>query len=321
MTLLRPAGLAAPWVCVMACAVGSGAPADDAASAPAPSAQATDGADSGTADGRVGPALPAAPAERPDASSVASDEAGGVALPDASPDSSASDAGAILDAPAAPPPRDAAPLGPSGLLYYYPFDGDVSDASGHGNDAVAHALQFVADRAGAPGRAAHFDGATTWVSAPGTLLPLAARERTVTAWVKAASSPPAGLYGNALVSWGSGDCVGQMWGLGDISDAVLVWTGCNDQQTHSALPRDTWTFVAVRFTAPTTARVWTGTSSVDVTLPLAPNTAASLLWIGAETTTNDSAAIRRYFAGDIDSVRVYGRALGDSEVADVYALP
>ena len=55
--------------------------------------------------------------------------------------------------------------------------------------------------------------------------------------------------------------------------------------------------------------------------PVAPGTSASLLWIGAETTTNDRADLRRHFAGDVDSVRIYGRALGDAEVLAVSALP
>ena len=226
-------------------------------------------------------------------------------------------ASAELDAARA----DAGPLGPSGLLYHFPFDGDLREASGHGDDGTGDAVQFVADRAGAPGRAARFDGATSWMSASGARLPLGASARTVTAWVRPASSPPPGLYANALVSWGRGDCVAQMWGLADVSDAVRVWTGCNDQQTSAPLPRDTWTFVALRFTAPTTVRVWSGASSVDVTLSVAPGTSASLLWIGAETTTNDRADLRRHFAGDVDSVRIYGRALGDAEVLAVSALP
>ena len=307
MTLLRPAPIAATWLFFVGCAVGSGAIAEDGALSPLPSRDAAAPLDGG--DGHAN--------DEPPAPTVGSD----APLEPPGADAAADVATIALDADAQGALSDAAPLGPSDLLYFYPFDGDATDASGHGNDGTAHAVQYVADRGGRPGRAARFDGAQSFVFAPGVLVPLGARERTVTAWVKPASSPPPGLYANALVAWGSGDCVGQMWGLGDVSDAVLVWTGCNDQQTHAALPRDVWTFVALRFTAPTSVRVWVGASSVDVTLAVAPRTAASLLWIGAETTTNEASAIRRYFAGDIDSVRVYGRALGDAEVAAVSALP
>jgi hypothetical protein len=306
MTHLRAERLAAPWLLILGCAVGSGAVPPDGAPSP-PSSEPP-------ADGR-GPAPSTAPGGALlDAAATSMDAPAGADAAQGVDARAAEDAGDAARA-------DAAPLGPGGLLYHFPFDGDLREASGHGDDGTGDAVQFVADRAGVPGRAARFDGATSWMSASGARLPLGASERTVTAWVRPASSPPPGLYANALVSWGRGDCLAQMWGLADVSDAVRVWTGCNDQQTRAPLPRDTWTFVAQRFTAPTTVRVWSGASSVDVTLEVAPGTSASLLWIGAETTTNDRADLRRHFAGDVDSVRIYGRALGDAEVLAVSALP
>ena len=50
----------------------------------------------------------------------------------------------------------------TGLVAYYPFDGDTSDHSGNGNDGTNHGATFVS---GTSGQALSFDGADDFVSA------------------------------------------------------------------------------------------------------------------------------------------------------------
>ena len=46
----------------------------------------------------------------------------------------------------------------SGLVGYYPFDGNASDMSGNGNDGTVNGATSGADRHGVAGKAYSFDG-------------------------------------------------------------------------------------------------------------------------------------------------------------------
>src|SRR5260370_4550905 len=111
---------------------------------------------------------------------------------------------------------------------------------------------------------------------------------------------------------GQGDCTGLMFGLG--SQGGTFWGGCDDVGDGAGIPTGSWTFLAAVFTPPNQVRVFVNSVATTYTLTTNLNTNGSSLWIGGETTTGSATDIRTYFAGAIDSIRVYGRALSDAEV-------
>ncbi len=46
----------------------------------------------------------------------------------------------------------------TGLLTWFPFDGNGNDATGNGNNATNSGATFVSDRCGTSNSAAHFNG-------------------------------------------------------------------------------------------------------------------------------------------------------------------
>ena len=56
-----------------------------------------------------------------------------------------------------------------GLVAYYPFSGSAADASGNGNNGILqNGVTFVADRLGNPNSAVHFDGVNDYIQVPHT---------------------------------------------------------------------------------------------------------------------------------------------------------
>jgi len=51
----------------------------------------------------------------------------------------------------------------SGLVAYYPFNGNAKDTSGGGNDGIAYSLEPCADRAGVSGKAYRFNGTSSYI--------------------------------------------------------------------------------------------------------------------------------------------------------------
>ncbi|MFL5307613.1 MAG: LamG-like jellyroll fold domain-containing protein [Polyangia bacterium] len=201
-----------------------------------------------------------------------------------------------------------------GLAYYFPFDGDATDQSGNGHDGEVHGAMLTTGHDGTADGAYSFDG-SSWIQAPGDDLPIGNTDRTLTAWVNPAAGSGS-LWG--IIYWGQNDCTGYMWGLGNQGSATF-WGGCNDWGSPMALAPDTWSFVAVRFTAPNTIRIRVNGTVADHTLGVNPATQASNLWLGGETIDNGN--FRNYFDGSIDSVRIYNRALTDAELDTISALP
>ena len=194
------------------------------------------------------------------------------------------------------------------LVYYFPFDGDATDQSGNGHDGTVNGATLVDDRNGTANSAYAFDG-SSWIEAAGDSLPIGNSSRTLTMWLKPNPSVP--LWG--IVYWGQNDCTGNMWGLGYEGSATF-WGGCNDFESGLTIPADgTWTFVAVSFAAPNHIHIRVNGAYADQDLG-APATPASKLWIGGETTTNDSGNFRNHYDGAIDSLRIYNRALTDAEI-------
>jgi hypothetical protein len=172
----------------------------------------------------------------------------------------------------------------------------------------------VADRHGNPQGAYSFDG-TDWLEAPGDSLPIGDSDRTLTMWL----NPSADNAVSGIVYWGQHNCTGNMWGFGYVGTAAF-WGGCDDYASALTLPKNSWSFVALRFTGPNHVHLRINGQVADQDLANNAMTQASDLWMGAQTSTNDVAGISDYYFGAIDSVRIYDRALTDAEIDTVENL-
>ena len=72
----------------------------------------------------------------------------------------------------------------TGLINWYPFDGNASDMSGGGNHATVHGADLGTDRHGQPNKAYVFDGVDDYMLLSKILVLILKREFTFSIWFK-----------------------------------------------------------------------------------------------------------------------------------------
>jgi concanavalin A-like lectin/glucanase superfamily protein len=200
------------------------------------------------------------------------------------------------------------------LLAYFPFSGNANDESGYGYDGVVSGASLTTDRNGNADSAYAFSNdAIIQSTMPVGFLPVNDEPRTLVAWLMPSQS-------NSLldvVSWGSGNCTGLQFGLGDEGDNAAFWGGCDDYASTLPLPVGQWSFVAVVYspTTPTSIAVYVNDTSATATVtPLMTGGSENLVMGGSAGSTT-------FFTGNIDSVRVYGHALQPAELVSLMTAP
>jgi len=202
----------------------------------------------------------------------------------------------------------------NGLVAYYPFNGNVNDLSGNGNNGTNYGATFAADRFGYPNGAIYFSNGTCVLT--GFFPPLGSASRTVSGWFKVSSPSLATLMFYGGISSYPGDRfepqINSGFGVDCSYGALVTANSYADSNWHS--------FVVV---VPTNAAISDMQIYMDGLLQtnfsadttgVAINTAGNYplqfgeLWVG-----------QRPFTGALDEVRIYNRALGNNEVAQLYA--
>lgn len=160
----------------------------------------------------------------------------------------------------------------------------------------------------------HFSGSTdSYARIPQPQnLPLGNSPRTVMAWIKA-DTPMNSTWGS-IVNWGNGDCTYRMFGLGTLSQRLMIWGGCYDYGTGLSIPTGEWVFVAAVFDG-TNIRAYVNDRSASQAMP-SYNTQPSDVFIAGESTDNQN--IRDAFNGAVDEVAIWSRALSEIEIRQLY---
>jgi len=205
------------------------------------------------------------------------------------------------------------------LLAYFPLDGDTSDHSGNGNDAVGANL---VPTAGLVGGAMHFDGASSTLRVSGSAE--LQGPRTFCAWVRPTATTGLGQP----VFWGGAEGAGDFFSIsantpsgGTCSAAksntpfVDHWgTACEETYVPASLGE--WNFVCYAYDgAQMQIEIGNGMAPTQPSGPLY-DYPLDTLFIGstgaAGTTTNHS------FAGDIDEVTIWSAALQGGDMNALY---
>lgn len=198
------------------------------------------------------------------------------------------------------------------MLAYYPFTGNANDASGYGNNGVVANASLGSDSKGNANSAYSFAGSgDIQVVMPSGFLPSGDASRTLTAWIEPTQNT--GEWG--VVYYGTGNCSGLMFGIGDQSNTqATFWGGCDDDVTSLTLPVNTWSFVALVYSqsTPGSFTMYVNGSSLTGSIGQLSTPVQSTLVMGADLING------AYFHGSIDSVRVYGHALTGPEVNSIY---
>ena len=218
------------------------------------------------------------------------------------------------------------------LRAYYPFSGDALDASGHGNDCTTGSATLQEDRHGAAESAYHFDGTTTSylscgngdsLDVTGTL--------TLAAWFRPEAASLTGLNRALIAKWFPPDQRSyalliqneDQSGLG-LCDATHGLSLAVDPIGSGAQPAGTLcddVAVSVDVWQHAAAVLEPGERlSLYLDGALVKELAGDSVVSGASASTTALHIGRNnlgYYAGAIDEVRIYSRALGAEEIAEL----
>ncbi len=192
----------------------------------------------------------------------------------------------------------------SGLVAYYPFDGDTMDYSGNGNDGTNNGATIVS---GISGNALDFDGKADYVSLPININPDVMSQVTMALWVKSDSDSRAtvishdnGRYDRTI------DIDTRGGGLG-----WSAFSGSGGVLGYHTVTTDKWTFLAVVYDQDTeTVKLYVDGTMYEEEGSLGPG------WDTINIGSNPS--FGAYFDGVIDEVRIYNYALSQNEIDSLY---
>jgi len=216
-----------------------------------------------------------------------------------------------------------------GLVAYWPFDGDASDASGNGNDGVVNGPTLIPDWGGCPDSAYRFDGIDDYINIGNNVKPTF--PLSISLWLKVDSfEMNASVFRNDHVNHG-GNRYGldiHIWSDGKIYTHLYEGfsTASNRRSYYPDYPLledNNWHHVCV---------VYNNLNSIIIYFDGYENNAPFLSGSGSGMTyggydgaighhISNQTWSRDYFHGSIDEVRVYNRALSPEEVESFLELP
>lgn len=217
----------------------------------------------------------------------------------------------------------------TGLIAYYPFNGNANDESGNSNNGSINGAALAPDRFGNPNSAYYFDG-NDCIDI-GQLPQLDnVNGITVSCWVKRTTS---GRYDGFVGKWISSPYWNNVFLLynNESSDVnkggfavqyANVYNGCTGVAGLSLIPHDQWTHIVA---------VWSGLDGIasiykNGVLDNSRYDAQSLnhsiyyntLYTAKIGSWGGTSGGGRDLIGYVDEVRIYNRALSQSEVTALY---
>lgn len=221
---------------------------------------------------------------------------------------------------------------PSGIVSWWPGDGNANDIAGPNHGQLFGGASFTA---GFVGKAFKFNGLDGYFQSPAIDLPIGGADRTMEMWVKLDSILPPDMTASAyfesfFAGYGMTGSLGTFFSISTEYQPPygnsLMWTQWFDQLAgppfHEGEPYERnhgWHHVAVTLS---------NNSNIGIVLyldglPVARRqnyvintTDQSLFWMGKIPDSNGD--IRRMH-GELDEVTVYNRALQPNEIAAIFA--
>jgi len=206
----------------------------------------------------------------------------------------------------------------NGLVAYYPFNGDATDASGNGNNGTPSNCTPTTDRFGISNRAFSFNGtSSSIVCANGQSLQISA-DITVCAWIKTSTLPSSS---KVVISKYDASDKGWLIDTPNNSTGTVMFDGRDSTHTYRSstgatrIDDNKWHLVVGQRQGTT----WAIFVDTALSAQSNVNNGSSIqnsapLTIGAQS----SGAGSTWWNGLIDDVRIYNRALSIDEIKALY---
>ena len=218
------------------------------------------------------------------------------------------------------------PLTATGLVAYYPFNGNANDKSGNTNDGTVYGGATLAlDRFGTEDSAYLFDGETGYIEVPHDSTLDLPSEITISAWINT-QGPLEGEDSYAVVHKGGygetpeTDLNYVLYGAGGLKvrGGFEDGTGANSlYSSQGSYQADKWQHISWTYDGSYLRIYINGSLDSSFAETHSPNTLNHPMSIGVEMR---SAEFRFWFKGLIDDVRIYSRALSEAEIQEMYTL-
>ncbi len=210
----------------------------------------------------------------------------------------------------------------TGLIAYWPFDGNGNDVSGNGHNATLTNVTSTTDRLGNPNGAYDFNGYSSFASvADQTALRLNGSDFTLNAWVKLDSYNSS--YGSIIIGKRiPGNNNGYIWSVtGSLSSPAGVLSFGPGGSSSNAFGTST---IGLNGWHMVTSVYHYSSGSLDIYIDgnfdnstsgiLSPNGAITAsLYIGKDGSNTS------YLDGALDDIRMYSRALSSNEIQNLYS--
>lgn len=205
-----------------------------------------------------------------------------------------------------------------GLVAYYPFNGNANDASGNGNNGTVFGATLTKDRFGESASAYNFGQLEYIAGKDAPQLDFGPQSSfSVFAWINFSGDVP-GFQGIISKMYDDSNPTSGFQ-LGIFQNTVQVQMGPPPALTFNGsltLNDGKWHMVGLRRTG-IIADIWIdGRPEAGVSNPtLVPQdmTCTNSLFLGVDRN------LSRFFPGSIDDIRIYNRALSQTEVQQLYA--
>lgn len=197
-----------------------------------------------------------------------------------------------------------------GLVAYYPFNGNANDESGNGNHGTVHGATLTEDQFENSNSAYEFDGSNDYIEAP---TDFTHTKFTVGAWIKLKTHQCyAGIVDGYHNKW---ELVMDCQAGGKKLEFAQWKSGnsYNDHRASSTLNTSQWYHVAVVIDNTSGSFYINGQFDSTFTMTASALTPVSKFIIGASLSGS-----AQYFNGNIDDIRIYNRALSESEIQQLY---
>ena len=211
----------------------------------------------------------------------------------------------------------------SGLVAYYPFNGNANDESITANHATIYGSTLITDRNNISGKAYSFNGSSDRLQVPeNDAYDFGDGDFSITSWVSLNEKKTARIVsaGHRIDDgiWGLGFGSHPVWGSG-LRINYFVYSGgayrdfSSDEITGYTLGQ--WAMVGITKTGSTITFYFNGKKAGTATISLVSN-AGSYLSIGSRQDASETH--NEFLNGKIDEVRIYNHGLSETEIIEDY---
>jgi hypothetical protein len=202
----------------------------------------------------------------------------------------------------------------TGLLAYYPFNGDASDQSSHHLDGYVSGASLTNDRKSNANSAMRFDGYSSYITVPYAPLLDLGETFTLALWLK----PDYGYGQNhqghiyLLSRWEATGYLASSYLLALTPNGKVYFSTYNDViheiQGYTTVPVNNWSHIAVTRSISGEVKLFVnGELDNSGYIPMQQSSSYDLE-IGRHRIGYS------YFKGDMDEILIYGRALSEQEI-------